>query len=142
MRCGAMTKSGEQCPARAAEGMNLCSFHSLIMARSKTPRSTRKTREQRTLQLEAGVERILYEEARKFCVCRSLTVWNANAPEEFEAAMNVPCPIHGQRRLGAKIIIGSIPKRASDLRMSELLREYSRRLLVEEESNFDSANNK
>lgn len=134
--CRALAKDGDHCPAAAMEGANLCSFHLLMTSVSKSQHGTPKTRAQRLLQLQESVDCMLHEEARKFCVCRSLTVCLGRAPEEFEAAMNLPCPIHGQRRLGAKVIFTRIPPSASDLRLLELIREYNGRLLLDEESSF------
>jgi hypothetical protein len=136
MRCHAVAKNGDHCPAAAMEGANLCSFHLLMTAASKSQHRTPKTRAQRIVQLQKRVDRILHKEARKFCACRSLTVWFGRAPEEFEAAMNLRCPIHGQRRLGNKVIFLRTPPGASDLRLLELIREYDGRILLEEESSF------
>lgn len=127
MRCKAVAKNGHQCPAAAMEEANLCSFHLLLVAASKSQHGTHRTCSQRMLQLQEGVERILHEEARKFCVCRLITVCLGRAPEDFEAAMNLRCPIHGQRRLGIKVIFSCTP------RLRELIREYDRRILREEE---------
>jgi len=84
--------------------------------------------EQRLVQMRAEVAEIVRKEARSFCNCKQITVIAGQTPEEFEAEMNIACPIHEFRRLGAIVRLETLPPDDEDLRIRELTEMYYRRL--------------
>jgi len=84
----------------------------------------------------AHLERRLAEKARRekltHCNCESVTIFMGASSEEFEAAMNLPCPAHGFRHLGkivfTKFVDGDLDPPPDDPRLSELMALYQERL--------------
>jgi hypothetical protein len=82
-------------------------------------------------------------EALASCICQKITF--AYSPKVFEAEMNKPCPAHGFRRLGRVIITriaytrGDAPEEygAEQALLSELVKEYKRRLAQAEQADSD-----
>ncbi len=77
----------------------------------------------------AKVERQLIDEARREgmaeCICRAMTLADADKPEEFEAEMNEPCPAHGFRRLGMLLEVRQIGSKVA--KIDQLLEIYKAR---------------
>src|SRR5438477_284414 len=87
---------------------------------------TAKNLEQRLAQVYTEIADIIRNEARPLCDCKQITVISSQKPEEFEAEMKRPCPIHEVRRLGVIIRFGSLPPDDDDRRITELLKTYDR----------------
>jgi len=90
-----------------------------------TPRTARNL-EQRLAQMRTEIADIVRNEATSLCDCKQITVIAGQSPEEFEAEMKRPCPIHEVRRLGAIVRFGSLPPDADDRRITELLKTHDR----------------
>ncbi len=77
----------------------------------------------------AKVERQLIDAARPDeadCTCSPFTVADPDKPEEFEAKMNQPCPVHGFRRLGSLLHVVQIGEEKSTA-LDQLLKIYEAR---------------
>jgi hypothetical protein len=78
----------------------------------------------------ARVERTLVDVAKREemvnCICSQSTTVDADRPEEFEAEMNLTCPAHGYRRLGALVVISHVGRESAKL--DQLLETYKSRL--------------
>lgn len=61
------------------------------------------------------------------CNCQEEYLAGPDKPGEFEAAMNLKCPAHGFRRLGAILVYDSWRKK-TDTKLNELLEIYEARL--------------
>jgi hypothetical protein len=90
----------------------------------------------------ARVERTLADTAKRKeeagCNCRLLTAASSRNPAEFEAEMNLPCPVHGIRHLGQLMVVTfvqavngkpdtSAPKDPLEVELKRLLDEYHAR---------------
>jgi hypothetical protein len=95
---------------------------------SISPFDTQNTasRRRRLLRVREGIASVAKMLARPFCNCRFSTEVDFEHTEEFEAEMNVPCPIHGPCRLGVLIII-SVHGSDGKARREQLIQEYYRR---------------
>jgi hypothetical protein len=85
------------------------------------------SRRRRLLRVREGIASITKKLARPFCNCRFSTEVDIEHTEEFEAKMNVPCPIHGPCRLGVLIIISVHGSDSGKARLGQLIQEYARR---------------
>ena len=94
---------------------------------SKSPLELRNStsRKQDVLAMRAEIARLVKKQAGRFCTCQAITV--ALDPEEFQAKIDNPCPIHGRYRLGVIVTLTGYPCDGDDprdRRIAELLREY------------------
>ena len=85
------------------------------------------SRRRRLLRVSEGIARIATKLARPFCNCRFSTIVDIEHAEEFQAAMNVPCPIHGPGRLGLLVIVSVDDPYPGQTRLEDLIQEYDRR---------------
>jgi hypothetical protein len=83
----------------------------------------------RLREIQEEIKRIAKRLARPLCNCRGITVAESWRCDEFAKEMEIVCPIHGQRRLGAIVTVSGYPSAGNpgDHRLQELVREYWRR---------------
>jgi hypothetical protein len=91
------------------------------------------SRGRRLLRVREGIASIAKNLARPFCNCRFSTEVDIEHTDEFEAEMNVPCPIHGPCRLGVLIIISVQGSDTGRARREQLIQEYYRRYQLSKE---------
>ena len=85
------------------------------------------SRRRRLLRVREGIASIATKLARPFCNCRLSTEVDIEHAEDFETAMNVPCPIHGPCRLGVLVIVSVYGPHPGQARLEYLIQEYDRR---------------
>jgi|SRR5580704_15346953 hypothetical protein len=85
----------------------------------------------RLMKMRDEITQIARDEARSLCNCQQITVAESRFWEEFEAKMNISCPIHGPCRLGLVVTVMGYSREGDpgDRRLAQLLREYRRRYL-------------
>jgi hypothetical protein len=89
-----------------------------------TPVNARSQR-QRLGKIRTQITNLANKEAAKLCCCRQITVGFGNNPDEFEAEMNRVCLVHGRRNLGHIVTFTCTTPDQGDLRLLELVRQYS-----------------
>lgn len=87
--------------------------------------ATARNQQQRLGKIRAEITNLANKEARQLCCCRMVTVAFGNDPEQFDAEMKRPCVIHGRRSLGPILMLTCTPPDSDDLRLMELVRQYS-----------------
>lgn len=87
---------------------------------------TARNVERHLSRLRAEITDIVRNEARSLCNCRQITVIAGQTPEEFQAEMKLLCLIHGLRRLGIIVHLGSLPPDHNEIRIGELIKTYYR----------------
>ena len=93
---------------------------------------TPRDRKERLLKIREEIIRITRKEARSLCNCQQITLAESWFWKEFEAKMNISCPIHGPCRLGIVVSVMGYPSDGDprDRRLAELQREYHRRCVT------------
>jgi hypothetical protein len=84
---------------------------------------TARHREQRLAKIRAEIYKLTKNESASFCNCKQITTIAGQTPEEFEAEITLACPIHGIRRLGVIVRLGTLPPDEADLRIMELMKK-------------------
>jgi hypothetical protein len=121
--------------SKHSEGETVANLRSLIQGSGSKlifVNRTARDRKKRLLKLQEEIAQIARRQSRSICNCQQYTVAKSWFWEEFEAKMNIPCPIHGPCRLGIIVSFTGYPSEGDprDRRLVELLRAYRRRCLT------------
>ena len=86
--------------------------------------------QKRLAKIEQDLANIVKREDLKSCNCREITIAISGQPEEFEAEMNLTCPVHGLRSLGqitCLVFVNPDGSEGKDSRLDQLLATYDAR---------------
>jgi hypothetical protein len=97
----------------------------------------------RLTKLEQTLAKKAKQKELEDCICKDGAVFMLGKEDEFEAEMNVACPVHGFRRLGQIVQIVTVAPesypenekeevRRKNARSNELMKEYETRLAAAE----------
>jgi hypothetical protein len=85
------------------------------------------TPRRRLLNLSEEIASLVKDLARDFCNCRFSTEVSLGKIEDFEAEMEIQCPIHGPCRLGTLVVVSVHGFGPNKSRIEQLIQEYDRR---------------